>query len=208
MYPYLVILAVVAALAVAAATAPASRSKRAAGRSASPMSLRSSIDAEAFVELARSAQSRAESAAAGQESERMAAAVERAGTSLSAAKEEQEPRGAAEAYTDTALSAYITSTLAYNDSFLGQWAIRASNRAYLAAVCADSHLCIRCYWKATRAEDAAVEWIERIRPFVRSDSERAADYPTALATVDPSGAAAPGYPDTLDRVQPEGRANE
>lgn len=208
MYPYLVVLAVVAAVAVAAATAPASRSKRAAGRRASPMSLRSSIDAEAFIELARSAQSRAERAAAGHESKRMAAAVEQAETSAFLAEEERDPRLAAEAYTDTALSAYITSALAHNKTFLGQWAIRASSRAYVAAVCADNHPCERCYWKASRAEEAAVGWIERIRPFVRTESERTGEAPTVLTTVRASDTRAPGFADTLDRVHLESRAEE
>lgn len=208
MYPYLVVLAVGAALAVAAATSPASRSKRAAVRCASPMSLRSSLDAEAFIELARSAQSRAEHAAADHESKRMTAAVEQADASAFSAEEEVNPHGAAEAYTDAALAAYISSALAYNNTFLGQWAIRASNRAYVAAICADSHLCSRCYWKASRAEEAAVDWIERIRPFVRSGSERTGEYATAMATADTSAPGVPGHPDTLDQVQTEGRAEE
>lgn len=176
------------------------------------MSLRSSIDAEAFIELARSARSRAERAAADHESKRMADAVEQADASAFLAEEEVNPHGAAEAYTDAALAAYVSSALAYNDAFLGQWAIRASNRAYVAAVCADSHLCARCYWKASRAEEAAVDWIERIRPFARSGSERTAEHPTAAATAtatataDTSRAGSPGYPDTLGGVQMEGRS--
>ncbi|MEV0322621.1 hypothetical protein ACIBKX_33205 [Streptomyces sp. NPDC050658] len=210
MYSYLVVLAIGAAAAVVAATAPASRAKRAVGRRAAHMSLRSSIDAEAFVELARSARARAERVSVDHESERMASAVEQACNSECAAAELVDPHGAAEAYSDAALAAYIASALAYNDAPLGRWAIGASHRAYVAAVHADQCLSERHFWKASRAEEAAVDWIERIRPFAHPELERAEEYPMLTATAGLAPAEALDHPDVLEleRTQVERRAED
>lgn len=212
MYPYLMIIAAGATLvAVVAAIAPGRRSKRTKQRCASHGALHSLADAQDFTELARSAQARADRVAMSHESERMAAAVEQASASACAAGEEIDPDRAVEAYADAALAAYIASALAFRDATLGQWVIRASSRAYVAALCAGRHPCDRCYLKAHRAEEAAVDWIERIRPLTGAESEagQSATTTTGIAEAETTRAQEPYDQGALSqRDSSEGKSKE